>query len=52
MQCFEVITFNKFNTVDALNAEACSWARRNRQSLPIDARPLKRPAGAERRKRS
>ena len=54
MQTFEVITYNKFNPNEknALNAEACSWARRNQQQLPIDTRPLKRPAGAERRKRS
>ncbi|MCZ6695710.1 MAG: hypothetical protein O7A63_04125, partial [Acidobacteria bacterium] len=55
MQCFEIITYNNFNTVEknALNSEACCWARQNRKDLPIDTRPLKRPAaGVARRKRS
>ena len=55
MQCFEIITYNNFNTVEKnpLNSEACSWARQNQKHLPIDTRPLKRPAaGAEQRKRS
>lgn len=45
-QCFDVITYNKYRTVeiDALNHEACAWARRNRSRFPIDRRPLKRAA--------
>lgn len=43
-QCFEIITFNKvtMREDDALNHEACVWARANQQRFPIDRRPLKR----------
>ncbi len=43
-QCFEVITFQKVTMQehDALNAEACAWARANRKRFPVDSRPLKR----------
>ncbi len=43
-QVFEVITYNRYTTVEwnALNHDACAWARRNRHRFPIDARPLKR----------
>jgi hypothetical protein len=45
-QCFEIITYNKvtMREDDALNKEACAWARRNQHRLPIDSRPLKRRA--------
>jgi hypothetical protein len=45
-QCFEIITYNKvtMREDDALNAEACVWARENQQRFPIDRRPLKRRA--------
>jgi hypothetical protein len=47
-QCFEIITYNKYRTVeiDALNHDACAWARRNRSRFPVDRRPLKRPANS------
>jgi hypothetical protein len=43
-QCFEIITCNKvtMRDDDALNHEACAWARRNQHLFPIDKRPLKR----------
>jgi ubiquitin-protein ligase len=43
-QLFEIITYNKVTMVetDALNKEACAWARRNVQRFPIDQRSLKR----------
>ncbi len=49
-QCFEIITYNKLNMVEkeALNAEACNWARHNQGFLPIDTRPLKRPDSKQR----
>ena len=45
-QCFEIITYNKvtMREDDALNAEACVWARENQHRFPIDRRPLKRRA--------
>ena len=45
-QCFEIITYNKvtMREDDALNREACAWARRNVERFPIDRRPLKRRA--------
>jgi len=45
-QCFEVITYNKvtMREDDALNREACAWARLNQHRFPIDRRPLKRRA--------
>ena len=45
-QCFEIITFNKvtMREDDALNREACVWARANQHRFPIDRRPLKRRA--------
>ena len=41
---FEVITYQKVTVVesDALNKEACPWARGNQDMFPIDRRPLKR----------
>lgn len=43
-QIYEIITYNKVTMVeaDALNKEACAWARRNLHRFPIDRRPLKR----------
>lgn len=45
-QAWEVITYRKvtMREDDALNREACAWARRNAQRFPIDPRPLKRRA--------
>jgi hypothetical protein len=43
-QVFEIITYNKvtMREDDALNHEACAWARNNQNRFPIDTRPLKR----------
>jgi hypothetical protein len=43
-QCFEIITYNKvtMREDDALNMQACVWARENQHRFPIDRRPLKR----------
>jgi hypothetical protein len=43
-QVFEIITWNKvtMREDDALNREACQWARRNQHRFPVDRRPLKR----------
>ena len=43
-QCFEIITYNKvtMREDDALNVDACRWARENQHRFPIDRRPLKR----------
>ena len=43
-QVFEIITFQKMTPRedDALNRDACAWARRNLERLPVDRRPLKR----------
>lgn len=43
-QLFEIITYHKVTMVesDALNKEACAWARRNQNRFPVDPRPLKR----------
>jgi len=41
---FELITWNKLTMREneALNAEACLWARHNPDRYPVDRRPLKR----------
>ena len=41
---FEIITYNKatMREDDALNFEACRWARWNTGRFPVDTRPLKR----------
>jgi hypothetical protein len=41
---FEILTYNKVTMIesDALNPEACVWARENRHRFPIDRRPLVR----------
>ena len=43
-QCFEIISYKKvtMREDDALNRNACGWARENQHRFPIDARPLKR----------
>ena len=43
-QVFEVISYKKVTMMeqDALNNEACLWARRNTHRFPVDQRPLKR----------
>jgi ubiquitin-protein ligase len=43
-QIHEIITYNKatVNELDALNVDACQWARANPDRLPVDRRPLKR----------
>jgi hypothetical protein len=43
-QVFEIITWNKvtMREDDALNREACQWARRNSHRFRVDRRPLKR----------
>jgi hypothetical protein len=43
-QVWEVITYRKvtMREDDALNPDACVWARRNMQRFPVDPRPLKR----------
>ena len=45
-QCWEIITYHKvtMREDDALNPEACAWARRNQHRFPVDRRPLKRRA--------
>jgi hypothetical protein len=42
-RCFELITFENvtMREDDALNPDACAWARRHRQRFPIDPRPIK-----------
>lgn len=43
-QIFEMITYRKvtMNERDALNKEACRWARHHTKLFPVDTRPLKR----------
>lgn len=43
-QCFRVITYQKLTMRedDALNADACVWARRNQHRFPVDPRPMRR----------
>jgi hypothetical protein len=43
-QCFEIITYNKvtMREDDALNKDACEWARKHLDLLPVDTRPLRR----------
>jgi hypothetical protein len=45
-QVYEVLSFQKFTPRedDALNRDACAWARRNMECFPVDARPLRRRA--------
>jgi hypothetical protein len=45
-QCFDMISGAKvtMREDDALNRDACAWARRNLERFPVDRRPLKRRA--------
>lgn len=45
-RCFEIITLENvtMHEGDALNRDACAWARRNRERFPVDPRPIKRRA--------
>ena len=43
-QLFEIITYQRYSTHDALNADAAAWARANQERFPVDKRPLKRRA--------
>ena len=44
-QLFDIIAWNRFRLDDALNPDACEFARNNMGMFPIDRRPLKRRAG-------
>ena len=41
---YELITYQNvtMREDDAFDWDACAWARRNREQLPLDARPIKR----------
>ncbi|MCZ6778432.1 MAG: hypothetical protein V3U86_04330 [Acidobacteriota bacterium] len=41
---FEIVSYHKMTVSeeDALNHDACAWARRNQHLFPVDRRPLKR----------
>jgi len=43
-QVFETITYKKvtMSETDALDHDACAWARENQHRFPVDPRPLKR----------
>lgn len=41
-QIFEILTYQKLATHDALNGEAAAYAREHMERFPIDRRPLKR----------
>jgi len=41
-QIFEILTYQRYATHDALNRDAAAWARQNQDQFPVDARPLKR----------
>lgn len=43
-RCFELVTWQRvtMRENDALDKEACAWARHHRHLLPVDARALKR----------
>jgi hypothetical protein len=41
-QLFEIITYQRYTTHDALNHDAAAWARQHVDRLPVDRRPLKR----------
>jgi hypothetical protein len=42
MQAWELLTYRKLTLHDALNHDACAWARHNLNRFPVDPRPLKR----------
>ncbi|MGA2267797.1 MAG: hypothetical protein ABSH44_04930 [Bryobacteraceae bacterium] len=43
-QAYEILTYQKLTPREdnAMNKEACRWARANQERFPIDRRPLKR----------
>ncbi len=43
-QIYEILSFNNYSVHEgnALNPEACSWARRNQARFPLERRPLRR----------
>ena len=43
-QVFDIITYKKvtYREDDAINRDACTWTRANKNRLPIDDRPLRR----------
>ncbi|MGP8251889.1 MAG: hypothetical protein ACLQHF_07625 [Terracidiphilus sp.] len=43
-QLYDILSYHKYNPRenDALNREACAWARAHQDMFPIDRRPLKR----------
>ena len=41
-QLFEIISYKRFATADALNHDAAAWARQHQDRFPVDPRPLKR----------
>jgi hypothetical protein len=45
-QIFEILTFHRVTTneFNALNPDACGWARDHRELFPLDPRPLRRRA--------
>ncbi len=45
-QVHQIVTYQKvtMREDDALNPDACAWARRNQARFPVDDRPLKRRA--------
>src|SRR5271157_3666824 len=45
-QIYEILSYQRLTPVEenALNKEACRWARANQDRFPIDRRPLKRRA--------
>jgi hypothetical protein len=47
---FELITYQSvtMREDDAFDWDACAWARRNRERLPVDTRPIKRQATSAR----
>ena len=44
LQLYEIITYNRvtMREDDALNRDACVWARQNQHRFPVDSRPIKR----------
>jgi hypothetical protein len=41
-QLYEIITWQRVSTHDALNQNAAAWAREHQDRFPLDRRPLKR----------
>lgn len=43
-QCFDIVSYSNVDMREhnALNRDACAWARHNRHRFPTDRRPLKR----------